>query len=272
MNARGVTGRGREGTGGDASATPALELRGVSFSFGSRRVLEDVDLLVERGAFLGIIGPNGGGKTTLLEIVLGLLEPEAGTVRVLGRRPRDARGRVGYVPQHARFDHDFPISVRDLVLTGRLGRRADRPGGWADADREAADRALRQMDLEGRAGDLIGSLSGGQLQRALIARALCVEPGLLLLDEPTASVDTRVGRNVYELLGRLAGKVTVVLVTHDVGVISRYVQSVACLNRRLYYHGTEELTPELLEEAYGAPVDMVAHDHGHRVLGEHGDG
>lgn len=264
----GADGGGRV-PGGGRSRDPALELRSVSFAFGTRRVLEDVDLRVEEGAFLGIIGPNGGGKTTLLEIALGLLQPDAGTVRVLGRPPKGARGRVGYVPQHARFDHDFPISVRDLVLMGRLGRRGGRPGSWKEADRAAAGRALRQMDLEDRAGDLIGSLSGGQLQRALIARALAVEPGLLLLDEPTASVDTRVGRTVYELLGNLAGELTVILVTHDVGVISRYVESVACLNRRLYYHGTEELTPEMLEEAYGAPVDMVAHDHGQRLLGEH---
>lgn len=265
---------GSAGNGGSvagASGRPALELRGVDFSFGARRVLEAVDLRVERGAFLGIIGPNGGGKTTLLEIVLGLLEPDAGSVGVLGRTPVEARGRIGYVPQHARFDHDFPISVRDLVLMGRLGRRRGRPGRWSADDRAAAGRALRRMELEDRAEDLIGGLSGGQLQRALIARALAVEPEILLLDEPTASVDTRVGRNVYELLQKLAGSVTVVLVTHDVGVISRYVESVACLNRRLHYHGTDELTPELLEETYGAPVDMVAHEHGQRLLGGHGD-
>lgn len=263
---------GSRGAAGSPTAdeeTPALELRGVSFSFGARRVLEGVDLTVEEGAFLGIIGPNGGGKTTLLEIVLGLRVPDAGRVKVLGRTPRRARGRVGYVPQHARFDRDFPISVRDLVLTGRLGRHGARPGRWSDGDRAVAERALRRMELEDRAGDLIGSLSGGQLQRALVGRALAVEPRLLLLDEPTASVDTRVGRHVYELLGKLAGDVTVILVTHDVGVISRYVESVACLNRRLYYHGTEQLTPELLEETYGAPVDMVAHDHGQRLLGDH---
>lgn len=262
---------GNEGPGAGPSGRPALELRAVEFSFGARRVLEAVDLRVEAGAFLGIIGPNGGGKTTLLEIVLGLLEPDAGSVKVLGRTPTEARGRIGYVPQHARFDHDFPITVRDLVLMGRLGRRGGRPGRWSADDRAAAGRALRRMELEDRAEELIGGLSGGQLQRALIARALAVEPEILLLDEPTASVDTRIGRNVYELLQELAGSVTVVLVTHDVGVISRYVESVACLNRRLHYHGTDELTPELLEETYGAPVDMVAHEHGQRLLGEHGD-
>ncbi|MFW6010719.1 MAG: metal ABC transporter ATP-binding protein [Gemmatimonadota bacterium] len=262
---------GNRGSGVAGGGRPALEMRGVDFSFGARQVLEAVDLRVEEGAFLGIIGPNGGGKTTLLEIVLGLLEPDAGSVSVLGRTPTEARSRIGYVPQHARFDHDFPITVRDLVLMGRLGRRRGRPGRWSTADRTAAGRALRRMELEDREGDLIGGLSGGQLQRALIARALAVEPEILLLDEPTASVDTRVGRNVYELLQKLAGSVTVVLVTHDVGVISRYVESLACLNRRLHYHGTDELTPELLEETYGAPVDMVAHEHGQRLLDEHGD-
>lgn len=247
---------------------PAVELDGVWFSYGRVPVLEAVDLEVERGAFLGVIGPNGAGKTTLLKLVLGLLEPDRGRVRVLGRSPSEARGRVGYVPQFARFDPDFPIRVPDLVLMGRLGRaRAFR--GYGEADRRSARRAMERMEIADLADRQIRELSGGQLQRALVARALAMEPDLLLLDEPAASVDTRVGQSLYGLLERLSGEITVILVSHDIGVISREVESVACLNRRLFYHGDEELTPEMLEATYGAEVDLVAHGHPHRLLERH---
>jgi zinc transport system ATP-binding protein len=252
----------------DSRSLPVVELRGVSFSYGRTPALESVDLVLGEGDFLGIIGPNAGGKTTLLKIVLGLLQPDEGSVRVFGRSPREARGRLGYVPQYARFDKGFPISVRETVRMGLLGvRRGDgRP------DRASAvDRALARVELSGVANRQIGSLSGGQLQRALIARALVSEPRILLLDEPTASVDTRVGRSVYELLERLSDQMTVVLVSHDIGVVSRYVKTIACLNVHLHYHHSRELTPEMIEAVYGCPVDLVAHGTPHRVLERHGE-
>lgn len=250
---------------------PAVELRGVSFSYGHTPVLEDVDLAAEKGRFLGVIGPNGGGKTTLLKLVLGLLEPDAGEVRVLGRRPAEARGRVGYVPQHARFAADLPVRVRDVVLMGRLGPGL-RVASWSEEDRAAARTAMERTELLELADRPAGRLSGGQLQRMLIARALAMEPELLLLDEPTSSVDTRMGRNLYALLEEMAGRVTVILVSHDIGVIAREVDSVACLNRRLYYHGSDELSAEALKAAYGGPVELVSHGASHRVLDEHGEG
>lgn len=249
---------------------PAIELRDVWFAYGDRPVLEAIDMTVAPGAFLGIIGPNGAGKTTLLKLVLGLLEPTAGEVRVFGSDPRRAHGRIGYVPQYARFDHHFPLVVRELVLMGRLGRKRT-PGRFGEEDHEAVDRALERLELTELEGEPIEQLSGGELQRALIARALALEPRILLLDEPTASVDTRVGRSVYHLLEELTATMTVILVSHDVGVISRHVDSVACLNRRLFFHGEDELTPEMVREAYGAPVDLVAHEGSHRVLEEHGE-
>lgn len=248
---------------------PAIEIRDVSLSFGAVPVLEGVELEVPRGTLLGIIGPNGAGKTTLLRLVLGLVDPDRGSVRVLGRRPREARGEVGYVPQFARFDPDFPVRVREVVLMGRLGNPRGLLG-YTDRDREAARRAMGWMELEELAQRQVGELSGGQLQRTLIARALAMEPELLLLDEPTSSVDTRMGDNLYDMLHRLTDRMTVVLVSHDIGVIGREVESVACLNRRLYYHGSEELSQEVLEAAYGGRVDRVTHRHGHRVLEEHG--
>lgn len=255
----------------DDVSGPAVELRSVSFAFDRTPVLDDVDLVADRGEFLGVIGPNGGGKTTLLKLVLGLLEPDAGEVRVLGRRPSEARGRIGYVPQHARFATDLPVPVRDVVMMGRLGPGL-RTTAWTEEDRAAAQGAMERMELLQLAGRTAGRLSGGQVQRMLIARALAMEPELLLLDEPTSSVDTRMGRNLYGLLEEMSGRVTVVLVSHDIGVISSEVDSVACLNRRLFYHGSEELTPETLEAAYGSPVELVTHGSAHRILDEHGEG
>lgn len=242
-----------------------VEMSGVTFAFNGRPALEDVEFDLYEGDFVGIIGPNAGGKTTLLRLILGLLEPDAGTVRVFGRPPREARGLVGYVPQYARFDRSFPIGVRRAVGTGTLGRGGPRSG---DTE-EAVERALERVELGGVADRQIGQLSGGQLQRVLIARALVMEPRLLLLDEPTASVDTRIGRSVHELLEELSREITIVLVSHDIGVISRHVHTIACLNVRMHYHHSKELTPDILEAAYGCPVDLVAHGHPHRVLERH---
>jgi zinc transport system ATP-binding protein len=228
--------------------------------------LESVDLRLDEGDFLGIIGPNAGGKTTLLKIILGLLAPDRGSVEIFGRPPAESRGVIGYVPQYARFDASFPIDVLDTVRMGRLGvRRRER----SKESRAAARAALDRVDLSGMADEQIGELSGGQLQRVLIARALASEPRILLLDEPTASVDTRIGRSVYELLERLSERMTIVLASHDIGVISRHVKTIACLNVRLHYHQSRELTPEMVEAAYGCPVDLVAHGHPHRVLPSH---
>lgn len=246
-------------------SAPVVSLENVNFSYGRTRVLRDVNFELEHGDFVGIIGPNAGGKTTLLKIILGLLKPDSGSVRVLGGPAVDARGKVGYVPQYARFDRSFPIRVGTAVAMGTLG-----PGGpRSRAVGAAVERALARVDLGDVVDRQIGALSGGQLQRALIARALVAEPRLLLLDEPTASLDTRIGRSVYELLEELAEDITVVLVSHDIGVISRHVRTIACLNVDMHYHRSKELTPEMVEAAYGCPVDLVAHGHPHRVLPRH---
>jgi zinc transport system ATP-binding protein len=249
----------------------AVELRDVWFGYGEVPVLEGVDLRVEPRDYLAILGPNGSGKTTLVKLVLGLLRPARGSVRVFGREPERARGRVGYVPQRVEFDLEFPIRVADVVRMGRLRRgRLLRP--FSAADRDPAARALGTVEMEALAERPIGALSGGQLQRVLIARALALEPELLLLDEPTASLDERIGLGVWELLERLSRSMTVIVISHDIGAISRHVRSVACLNRRLYAHPSRELTPEMLEATYGCPIDLIAHGHPHRVLGDHGGG
>ena len=247
---------------------PIVEIKDVWLSFKARPVLEAVNLRLDEGDYLGLIGPNGSGKSTLLRVILGLLSPDRGSVHVLGESPAKARGRVGYVPQYTRFDASFPVNVLDVVLMGRIGSRGlfRQP---SKRDRDVAFSSLDKVEMADQAGRQIGRLSGGELQRVMIARALAVEPILLLLDEPTASLDTRVGVSVFELLKDLAHEITLVLVSHDVGVISRYVKTVACLNRRLYYHHSKEITQEMFEAAYGCPVDLVAHGHAHRVFDDH---
>jgi zinc transport system ATP-binding protein len=247
---------------------PVVELEGVDLGFRGTLLLEGVSLTLERGEYLAILGPNGSGKSTLLKVILGLLEPDRGSVRVFGESPARSRGEIGYVPQHFRFDLDFPIRVLDVVLMGRLARRGLLRRFSAE-DRSIARAMLEKVEILHLAERQVGRLSGGELQRVLIARALAVEPRLLLLDEPTASLDERIGRSLWELLDGLSREMTVVLVSHDIGAISQYVRSVACLNRRLYYHPSGELSQEILEATYGCPVDLLAHGHPHRVLGRH---
>ncbi len=208
---------------------PAIELRGVNLRRGGVQVLEDIDLRVERGAFLAVLGPNGSGKTTLLRTILGLIEPQRGEVRVLGSSAREARGRVGYVPQRAAFDLDFPIRSEEVVLMGRLARRRWlRP--YDASDRLAAHRALDTMEVEHLADRPVGALSGGELQRVLIARALAMEPALLLLDEPTAGMTINEVEKTVGLLKRLNENATVIVVEHDMNFIRMIAKQVTVMH------------------------------------------
>lgn len=242
----------------------AIEFRDVSFRYNRAPVLDDVNLQVTPGEFLAVVGPNGAGKTTLLKLMLGLLSPSAGTVEVLQQDPVESRQQIGYVPQFAGFNRDFPINVTQVVLTGRLGNGFGL-GRYRREDRDAAQRALVQVNIEALKSRSIASLSGGQLQRVLIARALACEPEILLLDEPTANVDFRAEEALFDQLKSLTPEKTVLVVSHDIGFISRYVSRVACVNRQLVCHTSAELTPEAIESLYGEPMRMVhsAHHHGH---------
>ncbi len=246
----------------------AIELRDVHLSLGGHPVLEAVDLTVKAEDFLAIIGPNGGGKTSLLKLIMGLLRPDQGTVLVLGKAPAAARGRIAYVPQFASFDPAFPIRVIDVVRMGRLrGHQLLRPPSVTD--QQLAMQALERLSIADLAPTPIGSLSGGQLQRVLIARALAVRAEILILDEPTASLDVQGASSFYETLAELAQKMAVVLTSHDIGGVSPHVRDIACLNRRLYSHALEELTPGKLAEIYDCPIELVAHGMPHRVLHPH---
>lgn len=254
-----------------------VEINNVYFSYSGDTVLEDINLDVRQGDFIAMIGPNGGGKTTLLKIMLGLLKPNSGTIRVNGDSPRKASSCIGYVPQDVHINSRFPITALDVVLMGKL----DPKKRWARktaANRREALNTLKQLEMDAYAEKKIGELSGGQRQRVFIARALVTRPKLLLLDEPTASIDTRGQADFFKLLEKLNREITIVVVSHDLLVISRYIKSVACVNRRLHYHDQAEITGDMLETMYPCtveetcPVELIAHGHlPHRVLRHHED-
>jgi zinc transport system ATP-binding protein len=241
---------------------PAIELRNVTFSYGGEPVLEDVSFTVKEREAICIVGPNGGGKTTLAKLILGLLTPRAGTVRVFGQPPHRARLRIGYMPQHVQHDPQFPATVIDIVLMGRLGQGAlGRATGWhGRADRCAALDALGQVGLDDFGRHPFASLSGGQRQRVLIARALCCKPDLLLLDEPTSNVDSMVEAKLLDLLRDLNQRMTILMVSHDLGFVSGLVENVICVNRRVVVHPTGELTGDAIRDIYGGEVRVVRHN------------
>ncbi|HEX4963721.1 MAG TPA: metal ABC transporter ATP-binding protein [Thermoanaerobaculia bacterium] len=247
---------------------PLIEVRGVTFGYGREVVLDHVDLEIVPRDFLAIIGPNGGGKTTLLKVILGLLRPWSGEVVFHLPSGSDPRGRLGYVPQFSTFDKDFPQRVGDMVLMGRLGNAGLlRP--YSRADKTAAEAALERLNLTQLARAHVAEVSGGQLQRALIARALVSAPDVLFLDEPTASIDAESRETLRELLADLNRTIPIVVVTHDVTSFAPMVSRIACINRRLFYHGDPDLSREVMEEVYGCPVELVTHGVPHRVLHDH---
>ena len=242
---------------------PVIICDRLGVTLGGMKVLDALSLTVYRGDYLAVLGPNGGGKTTLLRVILGLEKPSSGTVTVFGASPGHVHGRIGYVPQRLFFDRDFPISVNEVVLMGRLPKRRVMQR-YTRIDRDKADEAIETVGLERLKHKRIGTLSGGELQRALIARALAGEPELLLLDEPTASVDPDMKTTIYDLLDWLKERHTIVLVTHDTGTVGRSVSRVACLNCTLDMQGpASSLGTAALESLYGHPVEVVLHEHAH---------
>ncbi|MCB2173532.1 ABC transporter ATP-binding protein [archaeon] len=252
---------------------PVVEISNLNFSYHGQAVLRDVSLNIRPADFVAMIGPNGG-KTTLLKLMLGLLTPGSGRIRVFGRPPKDISHRIGYVPQNVHINNNFPISALDVVLMGKLkpGRLRTR---HSDEDRKTALQTLARLGMEKFHNQRIGELSGGQKQRVFVARALVTDPDLLLLDEPTAGIDAKGQNEFYALLEELNAEVTIIVVSHDLMVISRYVKSVACVNQRLHYHGQPELTDEMVEMMYSCtvdetcPVELIAHGLPHRVLKQH---
>jgi len=247
---------------------PVIDIKNVWFSFNREPVLQDVQFTLNHKEFLAMIGPNGGGKTTLLKLMLGLLKADRGEIRIFGRPPKQAAHRIGYVPQDIHINKNFPISVLEGVLMGRLKSGIS----WSHhkkEDRMAAQLSLEKVEMDQFKDRHIDELSGGQRQRVFIARALVTEPEILILDEPTASVDTKGQTEIYTILKDLNEKVTILVVSHDILALSSYIKSVACVNRRVHFHGAAEVTTEMLEMAYQCPVELIAHGLPHRVLSTH---
>lgn len=242
-------------------ASPAaVHLDHVSFGYAGQSVLQDASFSVAQGEFVGVIGPNGGGKSTLLRLMLGLIKPHQGAVSVFGTSAVAARPWVGYCPQHANFRRDFPMSVRDVVALGRL-----KPGFFAGrlsrTDKAKVTEALERVAISDLADRPLTALSGGQLQRVLIARALASEPRLLLLDEPSAHLDERVELHLYDLLASLTPVLSVILVSHDLGFISERVSRVLCVNQRVFAHHPTAIDRQILDQLYQHHVRVIPHTH-----------
>ena len=238
-----------------------IEIRDVTFTYDRQAVLKNINLAVQSEEFLGIIGPNAGGKSTLIKLVLGLLQPDTGSISLLGGSPGSTRSRVGYVSQYPTFSRrDFPIDVEATVLMGRLGV-SKQFGGYTKRDHEIAREAMEAVEISNIVHRPIGSLSGGQLQRVLIARALACQPEILILDEPTSNIDVQVEEDIFGLLKHYNDHMTIIVVSHDIAFISGYVDRVACLNQELVCHTTEEISGKTIEELYGVPVRMIQHAH-----------
>lgn len=234
---------------------PLIKIDEMCFTRNKIDILHDINLVVDSGDFISIIGPNGGGKTTLLKLILGLLKPSRGTIKVNGYNPGKQLSSVGYVPQYINNNLSFPATAADVVMMG-IDRPARRFGlSNKKEERAAAQDVLEKLGVTRLADRKIASLSGGERQRILIARALVSKPQLLVLDEPTASIDTKGQTEFYELLQALNEELTIIMVSHDLMVISSYVKSIICLNRRMHYHRNLKTSGEVLEAFYSCSVE-----------------
>ena len=240
---------------------PVISLENVSFAYRGVPVVENASFAVHEHETACMVGPNGGGKTTLIKLILGLLQPDRGRLRIFGLPPERARLRIGYMPQHIQCDFQFPVTVMDIVLMGRLGGGglAGLFGWHGRNDRRAALEALGDVGMDSFVKRPFRALSGGQRQRVLIARALCSQPDLLVLDEPTANVDTLLEAKLLDILHELNRRMTILLVSHDLGFVSGLVRKVICVNRRVIMHPTGQLTGDAIREIYGADMQMVHH-------------
>jgi zinc transport system ATP-binding protein len=234
-------------------AQPIVQVENLDFAYGDTHVLSDVNFSLFSGDFVGVIGPNGGGKTTLLKLLLGFLKPKRGTITLLGEAPQRVAGKVGYVPQRLPFDRQFPITVMDVVLTGRLSR-LPWYGIYSEQDCLAAKEALARVSLTPQLEAPFGTLSGGQAQRALIARAIVSEPQLLLLDEPTSSVDVKSQADIYQILKSLRKEMTIIMVTHDLTAVMEQVQSILCVQGNVFPLERQEVCKHFAYGLYHTPL------------------
>lgn len=250
----------------------AVHLENVSVYYGQTPAVSNVCLEIAEGEYLGIIGPNGGGKSTLLKAILGLVPVTSGMIEIFGHNLKDSKKHIGYVPQFAQIERNFPISLIDVVITGRPNPGIHPFSHHSKNDMQIVETLLEKVGLSELANRQVSELSGGEFQKMLIARALAVQPQLLILDEPTASVDAVSRSQIFNLLAELSKTITIILVTHDLMAVSSQVHRLACMNTELVYHGEPELSNDIVNHLYGCPVDLIAHGVPHRVLQEHQEG
>lgn len=241
--------------------TPVIEVENLTFSYrkGDTPTLENVNFTVGFGESGCIVGPNGGGKSTLLKLMLGILTPDSGTIKIFGKTPAESARRIGYMPQYHQLDAAFPATVLEVALMGRARRNLF--GCYSKEDRQEARAALEEMGCGGLEKRSFSTLSGGQRQRVLIARALASAPELLLLDEPTANIDPGAEEQFYSTLEILKGRMTVLTVSHDLGFVSRETDHIICVNRKVSVHTSGDFTSETADEIYHHKVNLIQHEH-----------
>lgn len=249
--------------------TPLIQIQNLSAGYDGKVVIKDVSLTIYEHDFLGIIGPNGGGKTTLLRTLLGLLKPYQGSITFYREGAPVEALPMGYLPQYSSIDKEFPISVYEVVLSG-LSSQKKRFGSYTPQQHELVRQTLSEMELEPFAHRHIGALSGGQLQRVLLGRAIVSKPKVLVLDEPNTYIDRRFQDQMYEMLGRINRHCAIVMSNHDIGTILQNVKNIACMNTSLHYHASTEVSEEWIERHFGCPIEVLGHgDIPHRVLKKH---
>jgi zinc transport system ATP-binding protein len=240
-----------------------VELDRISAGYAGHPVLKNISLQIFENDFLGIIGPNGGGKTTLLKVILGLLKPETGTMQFIDKSIKE---NIGYLPQINLIDKKFPIIVSEVIESGLMAQK----GFSKQKKREKVKQTIEALDLKNIEHNPIGNLSGGELQRTLLARALINEPRLLVLDEPDSYVDKRFESYFYDVLQKINERTAIVLVSHDIGTVISNVKNIACVNEGLHYHAGSNVDTDWLEAHFDCPFDMVKHgDIPHRILKKH---
>jgi len=245
-----------------------VEINDVSAGYSDDVILQDINLKIADKDFLGVIGPNGGGKTTLVKVILGLIKPMKGEVITHPKNKLQDKHFIGYLPQVIRTDQKFPISVQDVVLSG-LAEKNRLIKKYSKNDKAEVTNMLERMGIGNLAKKNIGELSGGQLQRVFLSRAIVGNPQLLILDEPSTYVDNKFEHDLYNILQELNEKMAIMMVSHDLGTISYHVKTIACVNRHLHYHKSNQISQEQLE-AYNCPIQIIAHGHiPHTILKEH---
>jgi zinc transport system ATP-binding protein len=248
---------------------PLITVTDLSVAYEGHTVLHDINLTIYEHDFLGIIGPNGGGKTTLIKCILGLLKQKSGTIRFYKENKEINHLTMGYLPQYNAIDRKFPISVEEVVLSG-LSAKKSLAGRYTNEHRHKAHEIISRMGLDGLEKRAIGQLSGGQLQRALLGRAIVSDPEVIILDEPSTYIDKQFESALYKILAEINNDCAIILVSHDIGTILKEVKSVACVNETLNYHPDVGITTEWLEQNFNCPIELLGHgDLPHRILGEH---